>query len=152
MNIAAAVRGAWQNTQDMPALLRMYCQGAMVVTPLLLLLLVLPLFEWTVNGRRVSYAELWSSGAGVVLGVCLALSGLGAWGLAARSSRARWACVAAPSAPLLALPFSRASLLLSGLSDASLVAGTLLTSAAVYAALFHVPSVRRYLANVASRA
>ena len=145
MNIVAPVRGAWQNTKDMPLLLRVYCQGAMLVAPLLLLFIALPLFDWAVNGRVVSYAELWSSGAGVILSLCLALLGFGAWALAARSSIGRWAWVAAPSVPLLATPFSPASSLLSDLSDTSLVAGMLLTSVAVYAVLFHAPSVRRYL-------
>lgn len=150
MNIVIAVRRAWQNTKDMPFLLRMYCQGAMVVAPLLLFFLVLPLFDWNVNNRPLSYTELWSSGAGMASSLCLALAGLGGWGLAFRSSVARWAWVAAPSAPLLALPFFPASPQLSGLRDGSLVAGALFTSVAVYAVLFHIPAVRRYLAHAAT--
>jgi hypothetical protein len=150
MNIVALVRGAWQNTKDMPFLLRMYCQGAMVAAPLLLLFLSLPLFDWTVNDRPVPYAELWSSGAGMALSLLLALAGVGGWGLALRSSSARWAWVATPSVPLLALPLFPASPLLSGLRDASLIAGALLTSVAVYAVLFHTPAVRRHLAHGAT--
>jgi hypothetical protein len=85
MNIVPAIWSTWKNTKGMPFLLRMYCQGAMVVAPLILFFLAVPLFDWTVNDRPVSYTELWSSGAGVTIGGCLMLVGLGGWGLAARA-------------------------------------------------------------------
>jgi hypothetical protein len=139
----AALRHAWRNTKDMPPLLRVFCQGAMVVTPLLLVLLAVPLFDWTVGSRTMSYTDLWQSGAGATLSACLLLGGIGAWGLAARAPRARWALVASPSVPLLSLWTSRAE----GLDSVSNVASALLTSAVVYLALFHVPAVRRYLSR-----
>src|SRR5438034_6471454 len=67
--------------------------------PVLFVFVVLPIVEWTVNGRPMSYAELWKSGAGLAFGLFLFLLMIGAWGLAARNLRSRWALVAAPTAP-----------------------------------------------------
>src|SRR5437762_14314585 len=89
----------------------MLCQGAMVAGPVLLVVVVLLVVEWTVNGRQMSYAELWKSGAGLAFGLFLFLLMIGAWGLAARNLASRWALVAAPAAPYVAsVPF-----LISGL-------------------------------------
>lgn len=151
MNYVAALRRAWKNTKDMPLLLRMYCQGAMFVAPVILFFLVVPLFEWTVDDKPMSYVELWRTGAGLAIGGCLVLVGLGGWGLASRVPRARWAWVAAPLAPFLSLFFFPGASWASALGDGSIIASALLTSAAVYALLFHVPAVRRYLARPASK-
>jgi hypothetical protein len=143
----AALRHAWSNTTDMPPLLRVFCQGAMVVTPLLLLLLAVPLFDWTVGSQTMSYAELWQSGAGATLSACVLVWGIGAWGLAARAPRARWALVAAPSVPLLSLLFFPAWSGAEGLGSAASIGSALLTSVVVYVVLFFVPAVRRYVAR-----
>ena len=99
MDALAIVKRWWRNTKDLPFPLDMLCQGAMVAGPALLVFLVLPIVEWTVNGRPMSYAELWKSGAGLAFGLFLFLLMIGAWGLAARNLRSRWALVAAPTAP-----------------------------------------------------
>src|SRR5438309_1795592 len=65
MDALAIVKRWWRNTKDLPFPLDMLCQGAMVAGPVLLVFLVLPIVEWTVNGRQMSYAELWKSGAGL---------------------------------------------------------------------------------------
>ena len=99
MDALAIVKRWWRNTKDLPFPLDMLCQGAMVAGPVLFVFLVLPIVEWTVNGRQMSYAELWKSGAGLAFGLFLFLLMIGAWGLAARNLRSRWALVAAPTAP-----------------------------------------------------
>jgi hypothetical protein len=145
-NALAIVKGWWMNTKDLPIPLDMLCQGAMVAGPVLLLFVVLPIVDWTINGRQMSYAELWKSGAGLAFGLFLFLIMVGAWGLAARNLRSRWALVAAPSAPYIAsVPF-----LSSGLLSAEDVwfgiLGGLVMAAITYACLFHWPAVRRYFA------
>jgi len=99
MDALAVVKRWRRNTKDLPFPLDMLCQGAMVAGPVLFVFLVLPIVEWTVNGRQMSYAELWKSGAGLAFGLFLFLLMIGAWGLAARNLRSRWALVAAPTAP-----------------------------------------------------
>ena len=81
-----ALVALWRNTKEMPALLRMFCQGAMVAPPLLAVVLLVPLTNWNVNGREVHYSELWSSGAGLTMLVLLLMVSAGSWGLAARRS------------------------------------------------------------------
>jgi hypothetical protein len=124
----------------------MLCQGAMVVGPILFVFLVLPIFDWPINGREMSYAELWKSGAGLAFGLFLFLITIGAWGLAARNPRSRWALVAAPAAPYVAsLPFL-SSKLLSTEEVWFGILGGLVIGAIMYACLFHLPAVRRYFA------
>jgi len=71
---AMCIVTCWRNTKALPLLLRALIQGAMVVTPLFLLLLVFPVTEWEVDGRLVSYAELLSSGAGIAVALTLLLT------------------------------------------------------------------------------
>jgi hypothetical protein len=85
MGALAIVKRWWRNTKELPFPLDMLCQGAMVAGPILLVFLVLPIVEWTINGRQMSYAELWKSGAGLAFGLFLFLLMIGAWGLAAQS-------------------------------------------------------------------
>jgi hypothetical protein len=143
-----SIAAVWKNTKEMPQILRMFCQGAMVAPPILALLLVLPLTEWQVNGRQVPYQELWSSGAGPVMFLFVSLAALGGWGLAARRGWARWLWVATPTAPLLmaaALPSTWFT------QEATAAGSTWLgaagTSALIYAALFLVPAVQRYVSG-----
>jgi len=146
-----SIVAVWKNTKDMPQILRMLCQGAMVAPPILALLLVLPVTEWQINGRQVSYKELWSSGAGPVMFVFMATAAIGGWGLASRKAWARWLWVATPVAPLLlaaALPstwFTR-----EATAERSTWLGALATSAFIFAGLFLAPSVRRYVQGSAA--
>jgi hypothetical protein len=141
------IKGWWRNTKDLPFPLDMLCQGAMVAGPILLVSVVLPIVDWTINGRQMSYVELWKSGAGPAFGLFLFLIMIGAWGLAACSLGSRWALVAAPAAPYIAsAPFLDSGLLST--EDVWFgILGGLLTAAIMYACLFHLPAVRRYLAG-----
>src|SRR5262245_52347499 len=103
MGAAARLKIWWRNTSEMPFLLRQLCQGGMVAGPILLIFLCLPIFEWTVNGRRVSYSELWLSGSGVAFALFVSLVAVGCWGLAARRPASRWALVLAPVAPYVTI-------------------------------------------------
>ena len=147
MNTPAIVRAWWKNTKDLPFPLDMLCQGTMVAGPILFVFLVLPIVDWTINGRQMSYAELWKSGAGLAFGLFLFLLMIGAYGLAARNLRSRWALVAAPTAPYIAsVPFLNSGLLST--EDVWFgILGGLLIGAIAYACLFHLPAVRRYFAG-----
>jgi hypothetical protein len=147
MNALAIVRGSWRNTKDLPFPLDMLCQGAMAAGPILFVFLVLPIVDWTINGRQISYAELWKSGAGLAFGLFLFLLTIGAWGLAARNLRSRWALVAAPPAPYVAsVPFLSSGLLST--EDVWFgILGGLLMAAIAYACLFHLAAVRRYFSS-----
>jgi hypothetical protein len=140
---ALHVIACWRNTKELPLLVRALVRGAMVVTPLFLLLLVFPFFEWEIDGRLVSFAELWSSGSGIVFATSLLLVGVGAWGFAARSARSRWLLVVSPIAPYLALAafpsLASEAITLPG------VAGSVITVAVFYFVLFHLRSVHKYL-------
>ena len=142
------IKSMWQNTKKMPFILGTYCQGVMLVTPLFLFCLVFPMFNWSINGKLVTYGELWSSGAGFVFGICFALAGIGGWGLAARWSFARWAWVAAPTFPILIGRLFPPSSLLSGIEEVSVISSGVITSVVIYAALFHVPAINHYLAHI----
>lgn len=136
------------NTKAMPPLLRMFCQGGMVAPPILALLLVLPLVDWTINGKQVSYAELWSSGAGLTMLVFMLVAAAGAWGLAARKRWSRWAWVATPIAPLLVAALYPTTWFTEEVTrDSSVWFGGLATSALIFVCLFFVPSVRNYVAG-----
>ena len=117
----------------------------MVAPPILLAFLVLPLTDWTVNGKSMSYSELWWSGAGVVFGLALLLAAVGGWGIAARVSAARWAWVAAPVLPVLLLPLFPQLAAGSSSSALSSMGAGLVTSIVVYGALFHVAAVQQYI-------
>jgi len=147
MQPPGVIRGWWRNTKDLPFPLDMLCQGAMVAGPILFVFLVLPIIDWTIDGRQMSYAEFWKSGAGLAFGLFLFLITIGAWGLAARSLRSRWALVAAPPAPYVAsVPFLNSGLL--SREDVWFgILGGLLMAAVTYACLFHLPAVRRYFAD-----
>ena len=136
----------WGNTKEMPLLLRLLCQGGMVVAPFLLLFLALPLVDWEIDGRRMSYSQLWSTGYGLAFAVALALTGVGVWGLAARNQFSRWLLVLAPTAPYVVLT----AYSVSGISANTPIGTTVLlqavgTSAVVYVCLFHLRVVRAYL-------
>jgi hypothetical protein len=119
----------------------------MVAGPILFVFLVLPIVDWTISDRQMSYAELWKSGAGLAFGLFLFLITIGAWGMAARHLRSRWALVAAPGAPyVVSVPFLNSGLLST--EDVWFgILGGLLMAAIVYVCLFHWPAVRRYFAG-----
>ena len=147
------VTSIWQNTKEMPQLLRMFCRGAMVAPPILALLLVLPLMEWTVNGRKVSYSELWSSGAGPVMLAFMVTAAAGAWGLAARASWSRWFWVATPIVPVLvAAVYPKTWFTGEAAGDTGIWLGALATGAFIFVCLFLVPSVQAYVRGHSSAA
>jgi len=141
MAISERMGTCWRNTKSLPFLLRLLIQGAMVATPILLLFLVFPIAEWEVDGRAVSYTELWSSGGGAALAVSLALAGAGAWGLAARSAASRWLLVFSPVAPYIVLAVFPASAPIT----LDVIVSAALTAAVFYFCLFHLKAVRTYL-------
>ena len=151
MTVLSLVKNSWQNTKAMPVLLRMFSQGAMVASPILLIFLVLPLTDWNVDGKSMSYAELWKSGAGVVAVMPLLLAALGGWGIAAKVKAARWSWVAMPLLPALLLPFFPA---LSASSSSRLadIGSGVVTALIIYGALFHISAVQKYFGGAVGRA
>ena len=139
----------WRNTQRMPQLLRMFCQGAMVAPPILAALLLLPLTEWTVNGRQVPYAELWRSGAGLTFLVFTLTATAGAWGLAARKPWARLALVATPIAPVIVASIYPKTWFTEQAGDLSTWLSAIGMAAFFYACLFLLPSVKAYVSGSA---
>ena len=141
----------WQNTKAMPQLLRMFCQGGMVAPPVLALLLVLPIMDWTVNGRQIGYAELWSSGAGLTMLVFMVMATAGAWGLAARARWSRWVWVATPLAPVLvAAAHPQTWFTQEATNDASVWVSAAAASLVIFACLFWIPAVRMYASSGAA--
>lgn len=126
-------------------MIRILCHGGMVVCPLMLLFVLLPVFNWEVNGQEMTYRELWTSGTGVVFAFSLATGAAGSWGLAARKPWARWVLVCMEPALLLVLALNQSTWMeQEGLPLGELAVQTLLTSLCIYACLFHLPGMRRY--------
>lgn len=141
----------WNNTKAMPQPMRMLCQGGMVAPPILALLLVLPIMDWTVNGRQIAYSELWSSGAGLTMLVFMLMATAGAWGLAARTRWSRWALVATPVAPVLvAAVHPRTWFTQEAAGDASVWVSAVAVSLIIFACLFLIPAVRNYASDSAA--
>ena len=132
----------WRNTRDMPLLLRVMCRGGMAVAPVLLVLLIVPVLNWTVDGRLVSHAELWTSGAGPALALLLSMTALGCWGLAARRPSSRWLLVAAPVVPLVARAMWTDA---AGALEPWLLVEAVAAALVLYVGLFHTSVVRTYL-------
>lgn len=149
MNAPATIRAWWNNTKELPFPIGILCQGGMVAGPILLAFLVLPIMDWTINERQMSYGELWTSGAGFVVALFVLLVMVGAWGLAARNPTSRWALVAAPIAPYVAsMPLPKSGLMSADDVLLGILSG-LFTAAIIYGCLFHLPGVRRYLSSTA---
>ena len=147
----SSLRALWINTKAMPQLLRMICHGGMVAPPILALLLVLPITEWTVNGRQVKYAELWSSGAGVTMLVAMVIATAGAWGLAARATWARWLWVATPLAPVLvAAVYPSTWFTHEAAGDMLVWVSAAATSVIIFTCLFLIPAVKNYASGSAA--
>jgi hypothetical protein len=130
----------WRNTRKMPTLLRMFCQGCMVVSPLMLLLIMLPIGNWNVDGQELTYRQFWTSAYPPIFISGLLLMTIGAWGAAARNSNSRWAVVLATLVPFLC------ALLLPSSSQYEWfdVVGATLMSLVMYLLLFHLPAVVKY--------
>src|SRR5579863_9513190 len=102
MNFVRNLMAWWQNTRDMPFLLRVFCSGGMVVPPLFVPIFIVPdIGTYELNGRPVSFAQFWSSGAAPEIFAALFLVCAGCWGLAARDRESRWFLVLAPVVPAL---------------------------------------------------
>jgi len=129
----------WRNTREMPLVMRVLCQGAMVAIPLLILALVLPVTDWEVDGRVMTYRDLWTSGNGAAITVCLSLYCFGAWGLAARRHSSRWVLVAACLAPAVLVAVGDRAIPWVSFFEAAIC------SAAMYFCLFRLPSVRLFM-------
>lgn len=123
----------------MPYLLRMYCQGAMVIAPAFLILLILPIVEWEVDGHRMSYADQWLSGEGIASAAALVFISVGTWGLAARKRASRWLLVFSPVVPSFLLAIS------PGAPTVETIASTVVTAIVFYFCLFHIRTVCEYL-------
>lgn len=140
-----ALLRTWNNTYEMPPLMRMLCQGAMLAGPILLLTLLVPVADWTVNRRKVSYHELWASGAAIAFLAFTLLVALGSWGIAAKRSVARWAVVAMPVAPFVVASLHPSTWFTHEVTNSfSNWIGSFGMAAMFYGCLFHIPSVRRY--------
>jgi len=132
---------SWGNTREMPLLMRVLCQGAMVVTPLLILALALPVTDWEVNGQTMTYRDLWTSGNGAMLAVCLGLYCYGAWGLAARRQASRWVLLAASVVPVIFIAASERSIPWLALANSAIC------GIAMYFCLFRLRAVRSFMAG-----
>jgi hypothetical protein len=144
-------RALWMNTKVMPQLLRMFCQGGMVAPPILALLLAVPIMDWTVNGRQVQYAELWSSGAGLSMLVFTVMATAGAWGLAARALWSRWLWVATPLSPVLiaaAYPSTWFTQEVAG--SLSVWASSAATAMVIFFCLFLIPAVKDFFSGTSA--
>ncbi len=135
----------FKNARELPLVVSILCHGYMVVGPLMLLFMLIPFFDWEIDGRMMTYHELWNSGTFIALVLVLIMATAGAWGMAARVPWARWVLVLMQPAMLLALalfPSTQASQ--ESLSMGDLTLQTLVMSLCVYACLFHLPGMRRY--------
>jgi hypothetical protein len=134
------IRELWRNTEQMPWLMRMLCQGGMVAGPFLALFTLVPGVVWNVNGRPMTYHEVWSSGVGAAIFVSMLLLTVGTWGAAARAPNSRWAIVLFP------VPMSSISLIhdVPNSSPASVLSSAGITALVLYFCLFHLDPVRRY--------
>jgi hypothetical protein len=144
MSIVEWIRDCWQNTKTMPWILRFLCQGCMVVAPLMLILLLLPWIEWSMDGQSVGYSERWSSPSGIALALALFLATTGSWGMAARIANSRWLIVASPSVPGLIITLAASARNFRASIETSIWLEAVITSLILYGALFHVNAVRQF--------
>jgi len=138
-SILGRLGSSWRNTREMPLVMRVLCQGAMVVTPLFILALVLPVADWEVDGQTMTYRDLWTSGNGGMLAICFGLCCFGAWGLAARRHSSRWVLVAASVAPAVVIAASGSSIRWLSLIEAAIC------GIAMYFCLFRLRAVQLFM-------
>src|SRR5690242_5922155 len=111
----------------------------MLVGPIVLILLVVPGHDMTMNGHHMSYSQLWRTGAGLAGVIGFGLFTAGAWGFAARQRWSRWALVAAFILPIPVMPKALVPAL------PSLVLSCLVPAVVLYAYLFRSERIRVYL-------
>jgi len=137
--------GYWNNTTRLPMLIKAGCRASMLIAPLFLFLLIVPVFDWTVNEREVPYRELWFCGAGPVFATFFALVGFGAWGAAARYPASRWGFVLAPILPVtLVWPLPSSWFTQEVALSASVLINGFITAVFIYICLFYIRGVREY--------
>jgi hypothetical protein len=136
------VRDLWHNTHEMPWLVRMLCQGAMTAAPILGAVTLVPGIDWNVDGRDMTYREVWSSGVGASILVSMLLVTIGGWGAAARAPNSRWALVLFPV--IMAAPMALVRGAPGGSSPGVVLGSVCITAAVLYVCLFRLSSVRRY--------
>jgi hypothetical protein len=138
------INTAISNTSAMPQILGLTVRAAMVTAPLLIVLALLPMVPWTINGRLMSGQEAWASGFAPLLIIWLLLIAFAAWGIALRKSQSRWVAVVVPLV---------SGLLAANAASVSLV--DLAISAAmalfIYLYLLRAPSVQRYFLGDAKK-
>ena len=129
----------FRNLEELPEVLRIFCTALMLMGPIVLILLVVPGHDITMNGQHMSYSQLWLSGAGLAGLIGFGLFTAGAWGFAARQRWSRWALVAAFILPIPVMPKA----LVPGLP--SLIISCLVPAVVLYAYLFRSERIRVYL-------
>lgn len=84
------------NTSAMPEILGLTVRAAMVTGPLLIVLALLPIVPWNINGKLMSGKEAWASGFAPMLIVWLLLVSFAAWGIlhyaSLRADGSQWPC------------------------------------------------------------
>jgi len=149
MAILERIQSCFKNVKEMPFILGSLCSGGMIAAPILLLFILLPIADWEIDGRAMSYQEMWLSGDAAALAACFLLLAAGAWGLAARNRASRWPLVLSPVIPYALLTIFRA--LLPAPAEpihVDVATSAILTAVVIYFCLFHLRPVREYLDGV----
>jgi hypothetical protein len=125
MKMLDQMKGAWLNTRDLPSLARWFIRFGMIFCPILVFVVMLP---------------LWSSGTFLPASIWMALLAIGCWGVAARKPNYRWILVfssfATEAASILFVPLRVTDIASAGW-----------WSIVVYVCLFHSRSIRSYLSE-----
>ncbi len=137
----------WRNTRSMPSLVRMFCQGSMLVPPIFVVLAAWPISDWSVNGKNLTYSEFWASGPAPTIASGLILVTIGAWGAAARNSRSRWAILFSVPVPyLVAFSFDYLTSYSSGYDWFDLI-GSVIMTFLLYLVFFRLEPVVNWYAH-----
>lgn len=131
----------WRNTKEMPELIGLACRGAMVAGPVLLIVLLIPGIDWNVNGRPMSYSEVWRSGVGASALSFIVFVTIGAWGMAARKQWSRWVLVLTQVVPVVFFPIDWKEM--RGHLPIMLI-GVGIGVAIIYTCLFRLKRMRSY--------
>ncbi|MFZ6876443.1 hypothetical protein ACO0LF_30695 [Undibacterium sp. Di27W] len=133
------------NTLELPIIIRIWCVAGLVLCPLTILLVVLPLFNWTIGGYQLSYREFWYCGTGLAMLVFGIVGTAGFWGMAARIPATRWLLVLMPAAPtLVMILYPGPCFVPESLMNTDIAVSVQIHAFIIYASLFHLPSIRRY--------
>jgi len=143
----SAILRCWTASRELPTLQRLLCRAGMIFGPLFLVAVLLPIADYQIGSREVSWREFWVSGAGPLFAAVMLLATAGSWGLAARRSAGRWLLVLTPLVVVASI------LLYAGRDwtavDALVLALFAATAALNYMALFRSPAVHHYLSDTA---